>query len=130
MEPSVNKILNKLSKNKNNQDKVELATQKIDLAKKDQLESLYNESEKLNAVAVKRAKEVEKAYQSANKANDKVANKLYQNYKQARKIAQDMEKAYKMLDETPPPIIESYVNDINDFAARTPVSNLANIYPL
>jgi hypothetical protein len=124
MEPSVRVVMEKLSK-----PKTELKNVKVDLTKKDQLEELRKTSGNMWIDTVTEAAAVDREFRKVNTSNKKIQDKLQQNRKEASKIANDMRAAYKMLDETPPNYIDTYVDDISDMVNKTPVSNLANIFP-
>lgn len=125
MNPDVNKIFNKLKK-----DKVELSTEKVELSKINELIDIQKEVESYVGSAIKQAQDVESLFRRVrdrNEAYSKNADKLRQEAFQLMKTISD---AYKSLGEKVPAKIDGIYDKIASDARRIPTSNIANIFPL
>lgn len=125
MNPDVNKIFNKLKK-----DKVELSTEKVELSKINELIDIQKEVESYVGSAIKQAQDVESLFRRVrdrNEAYSKNADKLRREAFQLMKTISD---AYKSLGEKVPAKIDGIYDKIASDARRIPTSNIANIFPL
>lgn len=122
MKPEVKRILTKLAENNKDSVKVELS--------KSKLNTLFNESIDMYASAKVDAQKIEKEFQTINRQNQKIKDKLTQNRKEAFRLASDLVAAYKVIGEDPPSWIDKWTDGISDVAAKVPVSNLANMFAI
>lgn len=125
MNPEVNKIFNKFSK-----EKTELSTQKVDLSKIDDLLDIQQEIEAYLGSAIKEARDVEALFRKVrdrNETKSKNADKLRQ---KAFQLTKEISDAYKMLGEKMPSRVSNSYDKIADDARRIPTTNLANIFPI
>ena len=124
MNPDVNKIFNKLK-----EDKVELSTEKVELAISDDMRKKVSQIVKLADDAVKDAEKVEQAFKRVKAANDK-------RQQQARAIQKEItmeliriSRMTKELGMDLPPQFDEFDDRARSEVGRIPTSNSTRVFP-